>query len=134
VLPTRYGHTDFYAAAAQVIPVLLLAIVFEQRLFRQRVIPTVVVATMSSITVGAFVIAEAVSMRVLYRGYAHREDQIWVIAPLLLGAILLIIPIVLPPAVELNRSGKRIQNRFALGVTGFVALIVILVLLELFKQ
>lgn len=55
MLPTRYGHTEFYSVAAQVIPVLLLAIVFEQRLFRRRDIPLIVAATLSPIVIGAFV-------------------------------------------------------------------------------
>jgi hypothetical protein len=134
VLPTRYGHTDFYSVAAQVMPVLLLAIVFEQRLFRRRTIPLLATATLSSFAISAFVVAEAVSLRVLYRGYAHRQDQILVIAPMLLGAILLIVPIVLPPLLELDRTKKQMQARIGYWVNGVVFGVVVVVLLVLFKQ
>lgn len=134
MLPTRYGHTEFYSVAAQVMPVLLLAIVFEQRLFRRRGIPLVLLSVTSSVVIGAFVVAEAVSLRVLFRGYAHRQDQIWVIAPMLLGAALLIAPIVLPPLLELERSGKRFQSKLAQTVAGVVGVLVVSLLLVLFHQ
>jgi hypothetical protein len=51
MLPTRYGHPEFYAVAAQVMPILLLAIVFEQRLFRRRELPVLVASTVSSIVI-----------------------------------------------------------------------------------
>jgi hypothetical protein len=132
--PTRYGHTDFYSVAAQVLPVLLLAIVFEQRLFRQKKIPRLLVSTVGAIIVGAFIVAEAVSLRVLYRGYAHRQDQILVIAPMLIGAVLLTLPILLPPLLELDRNPRSIQTRIAKAVNIAVAVFVLTVLLALFRQ
>ena len=112
-------------------PVLLLAIVFEQRLFRRRGIPLVLLSVTSTVVIGAFVVAEAVSLRVLFRGYAHRQDQIWVIAPMLVGAALLIAPIGLPPLLELERSGKRFQSKLAQAVAG---VLVVSLLLVLFNQ
>jgi len=106
-LPVRYGRPDFYSVAAQVLPVLLLSIVFEQRLFRRREFPLLLASIVSSVVIGAFIVAEAVSLRVLYRGYAHRQDQILVIAPMLVGAVLLILPIVLPPAAWSQSSSRR---------------------------
>jgi hypothetical protein len=134
MLPTRYGHTEFYSVAAQVMPVLLLAIVFEQRLFRRGAIPPLATAALSSVAIGSFVVAEAVSLRVLYRGYAHRQDQIWVIAPMLLGATLLVLPVVLPPLLDLGRAKKQMQSRLAVGLNIFVLVAVLGVLLALFKQ
>jgi hypothetical protein len=134
VLPTSYGHTEFYSVAAQVMPILLLAIVFEQRLFRRRELPVLVTSTLSSVVIAAFVVAEAVAMRVLYRGYAHRQDQIFVIAPMLIGAALLIVPIVLPPILALDRADRTIQSRIAQAVLVASFLFVVLTLLALFKQ
>jgi hypothetical protein len=99
--------------AAQVMPVLLLAIVFEQGLFRRRALPLLLTSILSSIVIAAFVVAEAVALRVLFRGYAHRQDQIFVIAPMLIGAALLIVPIVLPPILALDRAGQTVQSRIA---------------------
>lgn len=134
MLPTRYGHTDFYAVAAQVMPILLLAIVFEQRLFRRRGVHLLVVALVASAVIALFSVSEAVALRVLYRGYAHRQDQLWVIVPMLIGALMLLAPVALGPIFELERSGKRSQARLAwVGVAvagGFVGT----VLLALFHQ
>jgi hypothetical protein len=115
-------------------PILLLTIVFEQRLFRRRELPVLLTSTLSSIVIAAFVVAEAVAMRVLYRGYAHRQDQIFVIAPMLIGVALLIVPIALPPILALDRSGKTTQSRVAQAVFGASILFVVLILLALFKE
>lgn len=131
MLPTRYGHPEFYSVAAQVMPILLLAIVFEQRLFRRRELPVLLTSALSSVVIAAFLVAEAVALRVLYRGYAHRQDQIFVIAPMLIGAVLLLIPIVLPPILALDRSG---QSRIAQAVLMTSCLFVVATLLALFKQ
>lgn len=120
--------------AAQVMPILLLAIVFEQRVFRRRELPLLLTSILSSIVIAAFVVAEAVAMRVLYRGYAHRQDQIFVIAPMLIGATFLIVPIVLPPILALDRSDKTRQSRIAQAVIFASLLCVVLILLALFKQ
>lgn len=70
----------------------------------------------------------------LFRGYAHRQDQIWVIAPMLLGAALLIAPSVLPSLIELDRSGKRLQSKLAQAVAIVVTVLVVSLLLALFHQ
>jgi hypothetical protein len=134
VLPTKYGHTEFYSVAAQVMPILLLAIVFEQRLFRRRELPVLLTSILSSVVVAAFVVAEAVAMRVLYRGYAHRQDQIFVIAPMLIGAALLIVPIVLPPLLALERTERTVQIRIARVILVGSLTVVVLILIALFKQ
>lgn len=115
-------------------PILLLAIVFEQRLFRRRELPVLLTSTLSSVVIAAFVVAEAVALRVLYRGYAHRQDQIFVITPMLIGAALLIVPIVLPPILALDRGGRTVQSRVAQAVLIASFLFVVLILLALFKQ
>lgn len=56
------------------------------------------------------------------------------IGPLLVGALLLIAPILLPPLLELDRTGKRVQTRLAQGVVLAIAVFVIAILLALFKQ
>jgi hypothetical protein len=123
-LPTRYGHVEFYSVAAQVMPILLLAIVFEQRLFRRRGIPPIVLSITSSLLIGLFLISEAVALRVLYVGYAHRQDQDLVIVPMLVAAFVLLVPVTVAPVLELERQHRGVQSTIAILFFSVVAVVV----------
>jgi pilus assembly protein TadC len=132
-LPTRYGHVEFYSVAAQVMPLLLLAIVFEQRLFRRKNIPPLLLSVLSTFLVGLFVISEAVALRVLYVGYAHRQDQDWVIIPMLIAVVVLFIPVVLGPMFELERRKREFQFWIAVSAFAVVAIFDFVLLKVLFS-
>jgi hypothetical protein len=53
---------------------------------------------------------------------------------MLIGAALLVVPIVLPPILALNRAGRTIQSRIAQAVLVASSLFVVVILLVLFKQ
>ena len=118
-LPTRYGHVEFYSVAAQVMPVLLIALVFEQRLFEREGLTALARLALTTSVGGLFVLSEGVAFHVLYVGYAHRQDQDWVIFPLLAGALLMLLPLALQPLFELDREEHNVQ--FWIGVVFFSA-------------
>jgi hypothetical protein len=105
----RGGAVDFYSAAAQIIPVLMLVIVVEQRSEgAKRHAPLENLLYFITATTAAL-FGEVVSLGELYRGGSAPSDQYWVIIPLGVLAVALVLPIVRSAfaAVEAeNRLGK----------------------------
>lgn len=116
-LPVRYGHPEFYSVAAQVIPVLLLALILEDRSLASQRVPALARVALVTVVGGLFVLSEGIALHVLYVGYAHRQDQDWVIFPLVVGAVVLLLPVALRALFELDQQRRNIQ--FWLGTVWF---------------
>jgi hypothetical protein len=95
-------NPEFYAVAAQVIPVLLLMTVLEGR-WPQKRDPLKVAGSLRFAAVAVFVVGEVVALDSLAnRDYSNTRERL-VIGAILLGAILIILA-VLPP--QLRREDR----------------------------
>jgi hypothetical protein len=84
-------HMAFYEAAAQIIPVLGLAIVIQQRRAGARTASSepIPFATYSLLLLA---IGEALALKVIYRGYEKHGDLAWVGATLVAAGFAIILP------------------------------------------
>ena len=87
------GSIVFYEAAAQLIPVMVLVLVVEQRSGETLESPLGNLVFVLS-TFLAAAIGEMVALHELYRGRAAPSDQYWVTIPMGLVALSLVAPIV----------------------------------------
>jgi hypothetical protein len=101
-------NPEFYAVAAQVIPVLLVATVLEGR-WPQRQDPLRVAGALRFAAVSVFVVGEVVSLESLAnRDYSDTRERL-VGGAILLGAILIIVG-ALPPSVRREDRKPLLEN------------------------
>jgi hypothetical protein len=127
------GTPDFYSAAAQIIPVLVLVVIIEQRDEKRRfgaLANLLYVLT----TVGAASIGEIVALRDVYRGHSYLQDQYIVVASMIACALSLTAPIVVSSVREIEGDGKRVRTAMAWVVVLAVVYIVIVLLVAVVKQ
>jgi cellobiose-specific phosphotransferase system component IIC len=127
------GTSAFYSTAAQIIPVLILVLIVEQRDEKRRLTPLAnliyVVATIGAATVG-----EIIALRAVYRGYAHRQDQDVVIGALVACALALVVPIVTSSLHEIEATGKKWTTATAWTIAVIVAYVVVVIFVAVLQQ
>jgi len=114
------GSPDFYSAAAQVIPVLVIVVLLEQRAVRRVLDPTMAFAFVLSAVLAAS-IGEIVALRELYRDAAARTDQYYVIVPLAYLALVIVTPIIGTSLRAVQAAGGRVRVAVAWSALLLVA-------------
>lgn len=114
------GSVAFYEAAAQVIPVLVLVLIVEQRGGATVGAPLVnLTFVLTMVAVAAT--GEMVSLHEIYRGRAAPEDQYWVAIPMGLLALALVLPVIASSLRAVATEGKPRRTAVALIAVVVVA-------------
>jgi len=114
------GSVEFYGVMAQVVPVLVLVVLLEQRAHRKVVGPvTELVVVLSAVLAAA--LAEIVALLEVYRGSSAASDQYWVIVPVAWLAFVIVAPVVVTAAEDALSAGGRRSRAFVWGALIFVA-------------
>ena len=112
------GSITFYEATSQIIPVLVLVLIVEQR--SGQTLPSSLVNLVFVLaTVAVAASGEMVSLHELYRGRAAPGDQYWVAIPLALVTLALVAPIVATSLRAVSAEGAR--RRTTVGWIAVVA-------------
>lgn len=120
-MPDGSNSLEFYVAAAQLIPLLLLALVFEAGYFgaypgarRVSPAPSHLESAVRAITAIALVVGELVALIVLLEGSATSRRQVFVAAAMAIGAAGIIFPLVVLGARETAASPRlrRVRGAF----------------------
>jgi hypothetical protein len=127
------GTLDFYAAAAGVIPVLVLVLIVEQRTDRRAVSPFQNLVLLL-VTIATAAIGEMVAFRALYRGHAHLQDQWFVVVGLVIPALALVVPIVMGSLRDVSESGARVPKAVGWTATIVVTYVVVALFIVLVQQ
>jgi hydrogenase-4 membrane subunit HyfE len=119
------GTSDFYSAAAQIIPVLVLVVIVEQRDEKRRLSPLKNL-TYVLITVGAAALGEMIALRDLYRGHAYLQDQYIVVGAMAFCGLALTIPIFVALQQEVEATGRRsssVAGRVLAAIVAYAVLV-----------
>jgi uncharacterized membrane protein len=98
------GSIGFYDAAAQIIPVLVLVLIVEQRENKRRFPPFWNLAYLL-VAVFAAIVGEIVALQEVYLGRAPSGDEYWVVIPLGLLTAALVLPVLVSALREVDAEG-----------------------------
>lgn len=101
------GSTAFYEATAQMIPLLVIVLLVEQREGGELTYPFRELLYVLSAVLAAAV-GEIVSLTEIYRGVSGANDQYFVLIPLAYLGASLLIPIVHAPYRAVKAKGRRV--------------------------
>jgi hypothetical protein len=127
------GTPDFYSAAAQIIPVLILVLIVEQRDEKRR-LPALANLAYVLLTVGSAALGEMVALRALYRGHAHLQDQYFVVFALAVCGVALAAPVVWSTWREVDAEHRGLTWRLATFLTIAVVYVIGVVFFVLVQQ
>lgn len=128
------GTSDFYGAAAQVIPVLVLVVIVEQQRDESRRLEPIANFLYALVTIGAAALGEMVALRALYRGHAHLQDQYFVIFALVVCALAVLTPVVVSTYRAVETDGRRMTTFVASTAAFVVVWFVLAIFLVLIRQ
>lgn len=113
------GSVEFYSVAAQVVPVLVLVVLLEERTHR-RVIGALgdFLVVLSAILAAS--LAEIVALHDVYRNSGAATDQYWVIFPIAYLAVVIIAPVVVTALRDVESSSGRFSRAVAWTALLFV--------------
>jgi hypothetical protein len=115
VVATQNGTMNFYAVAAQIVPLLFVVLAFERRWFDDPPEINVPDALMRILVVAYFAIGEVAALNALYHGKASSRDGALVTGALAIGGTALLVDIALQ---RLGAIGRRIPPERAALKTG----------------
>jgi uncharacterized membrane protein len=117
--------------AATVIPLLFIALVFEQRLGIGRLTTGAsrrlrqVDAVLGLATAAVLLVGEAVALISVQRDFATDADERFVLATMGLGGLLLMVPLIIERGLEATDADQPLLSRVKqVAVTAFVALLI----------
>jgi hypothetical protein len=113
------GSVEFYSVTAQVVPVLVLVVLLEQRAHRRLIGPLYDLLVVLSAVLAAS-LAEIVALHDVYRNSGAATDQYWVILPIAYLAVVIVVPVV----VTTLRAVESGSGRFGKAVAWTALLLV----------